>query len=57
MERRNVSFEQVKAKIEAKRNTEPMINPTHPNQYITVVKINDYPFAVPFVVMENGGCF
>ncbi len=35
MERRNVSFEQVKAKIEAKRNTEPMINPTHPNQYIT----------------------
>ncbi len=35
MERRNVSFEQVKAKIEAKRNTEPMINPTHQNQYIT----------------------
>jgi hypothetical protein len=34
-----------------------MINPTHQNQYITVVKINDYPFAVPFVVMENGGCF
>ena len=54
---RNVSFEQVKAEIEAKRNTEPMINPTHPNQYITVVKINDYPCVVPFVKMENGGWF
>lgn len=54
---RNVSFEQVKAEIEAKRNTEPMINPTHPNQYITVVKINDYPCVVPFVEMENGGWF
>lgn len=54
---RNVSFEQVKAEIEAKRNTEPMINPAHPNQYITVVKINDYPCVVPFVKMENGGWF
>jgi uncharacterized DUF497 family protein len=54
---RNVSFEQVKAEIDAHRNTNPVVNPVHPNQYITVVKINDYPCVVPFVEMENRGWF
>ena len=54
---RNVSFEQVKAEIEAHRNTDPVGNPAHKNQYITVVKIDDYPCVVPFVIMENGGWF
>lgn len=54
---RNVSFEQVKAEIEAHRNTEPAVNPAHPNQFFTVVKINDYPCVVPFVIGENGGWF
>lgn len=54
---RNVSFEQVKAEIEAHRNTDPVENPAHKNQYITVVKIDDYPCVVPFVIMENGGWF
>lgn len=54
---RNVSFEQVVEEINAGRNTEPAVNPAHPNQFITVVKINGYPCVVPFVVMENGGWF
>ena len=45
----NVSFEQAKEEIEKHRNTSPMVNHSHPNQYITVV--------VPFVDMENGGWF
>lgn len=53
----NVSFEQAKEEIEKHRNTSPMINHSHPNQYITVVNINGYPCVVPFVMMENGGWF
>lgn len=54
---RNVSFEQVVEEITAGRNTEPVVNPVHENQFITVVKINGYPCVVPFVIMENGGWF
>lgn len=54
---RNVSFEQVVEEIAAGRNTAPMVNPSHPNQYITVVKIDDYPCVVPFVKEENGDWF
>lgn len=54
---RNVSFEQVAMEIDSKRNSEPVVNPVHQNQFITVVKINDYPCVVPFVVEEDGGWF
>lgn len=54
---RNVSFEQVKAEIEAGRNTPPAVNPARPEQFITIVKINDYPCVVPFVRTESGGWF
>ncbi len=54
---RNVSFEQVAEEIECGRNSEPVVNPSHPNQFVTVVKINDYPCVVPFVVEDGGGWF
>ena len=54
---RNVSFEQVKAEIEKESFVGPISNPSHGNQKIIVVKINDYPCVVPFVVMENSGWF
>lgn len=54
---RNLSFEQVKAEIEAHRNTEPVMNPAHESQFITVVEIDGYPVAVPFVITENGDWF
>lgn len=54
---RNVSFEQVKAEIEAGRFIGPEENPSRENQMRIIVKINDYPCIVPFVEMENGGWF
>lgn len=54
---RDVSFEQVVEEIANYRNTEPEINPAHPHQFITFVKINDYPYAVPFVVDDEGNWF
>lgn len=54
---RNISFEQVVEEINAHRNTKPEVNPARPNQFITVVKINDYPCVVPFVIEENGDWF
>ncbi len=54
---RNVSFEQVLEEIEKGAFIGPEENPSRENQKRIIVKINDYPFAVPFVVMENGGWF
>ena len=47
----------MKAEIDAGRNTEPEVNPAHPYQFYTIVKLDGYPVFVPFVVMENGGWF
>ena len=52
-----MTFEQVVEEIEAGRNTEPQTNPAHPNQFITVVKINDYPCVVPFEKEPDGRWF
>lgn len=54
---RNISFEQVVEEINAHRNTKPETNSVHQNQFITVVKINNYPCVVPFVIEENGDWF
>lgn len=54
---RNICFEQVKTEIEAGRNLKPEINPAHPNQFMTVVNINGYPYSVPFVITEENGWF
>ena len=56
-ETRNASFEQVVEEIAEGRYTKPQANPAHPHQFITVVKINDYPCVVPFVQEEDGGWF
>lgn len=54
---RGICFEQIKAAIEEGRFIGPEINPSRENQMRIVVKIDDYPVAVPFVEMEDGGWF
>lgn len=54
---RNVSFEQVMEEIENGRFLGPENNPAREGQKRIIVKINSYPFVVPFVEMENGGWF
>ena len=50
-------FEQIQTEIEAKRYVGPEANPNHEGQYRVIVKIDDYPVAVPFVVTETGSWF
>ena len=47
---RNVSFEMVELELRQDRFIGPIKNKAHPNQYIIVVSLNDYPSIVPFVV-------
>lgn len=54
---RGICFEQVQAEIEAGRNTAPATNHAHEHQFLTVVKINDYPYVVPFVITDEKGWF
>ena len=54
---RNLSFERVKAEIDAGRFVGPEDNPSRPGQKRVVVRIDGYPVTVPFVVMEGGGWF
>ncbi len=56
---RNLSFEQVKAEIEAGRFVGPENNPAkdREGQKRILVKIDGYPVIVPFVVTEDGGWF
>ncbi|MBQ2465912.1 MAG: hypothetical protein II507_13150 [Treponema sp.] len=54
---RNVCFEQVKEKIAQGDFLGPEQNPSRENQMRIIVKLNDYPYAIPFVIMEDGGWF
>jgi uncharacterized DUF497 family protein len=54
---RAISFELVKEELEDGRFVGPEENPGHPGQMRVIVSIDGYPYAVPFVVMENGGWF
>lgn len=54
---RNVSFEQIAAEIKKGNFIGPEKNPARENQKRIIVKINDYPFAVPFVTTEKGNWF
>lgn len=54
---RGICFEQVLAEIKAGRNTAPVTNPAHEHQFLTVIKINGYPYAVPFVITADDGWF
>ena len=52
-----VSFEQVVAEISAGRFIGPEENPNHKNQKRIIVKIDEYPVVVPFVITEDGDWF
>lgn len=56
---RKISFEQVKTEIDAGRYLGPVdsLAKNREGQQIVIVSIDDYPVAVPFVIMENGGWF
>ena len=54
---RNVCFEQVREEIEKGAFIGPEKNPSRANQQRIIIKLNDYPYVVPLVVMENGGWF
>lgn len=52
-----VSFEQVVAEISAGRFIGPEENPNHEGQKRIIVKIDEYPVIVPFVITEDGDWF
>lgn len=54
---RNVCFEQVQEKIEAGDFKGLEVNSAKKNQMRIIIKLNGYPYVVPFVITENGGWF
>lgn len=54
---RNISFEQVVEEIKNNRFIGPEDNPTRKNQKRIIIKIENYPCIVPFVIEENGDWF
>lgn len=54
---RGVSFEDVVDAIIRQDYIGPEENPSRENQWIIIVRINDYPCVVPFVKDENGDWF
>lgn len=56
-ETREVCFEQVCVEVEKGAFIGPEENPTHKGQKRIIVKINGYPYIVPFVVTEEGNWF
>lgn len=54
---RKVSFEEVAEKIKNLDFIGPENNPSREGQKRIIVKINDYPCVVPFVLDENGDWF
>lgn len=49
-ETRGVSFEDVIVAVEKGRVEDDIINKTHPNQRMLVVRLKKYVYAVPYVV-------
>ena len=56
-ETRNVSFEEVLEEINKGSFIGPEENLTRKEQKRIIVKLNNYPFVVPFVETQNGGWF
>ena len=56
-ETRGVSFEQVLESIEKGDFVGPEINPARKEQMRLIVKIDDYPCVVPFVIEQDGNWF
>lgn len=50
---RNISFEQISAIILQKTYLDILENKARPNQQIFVVELNNYIYAVPFIIDEN----
>ena len=54
---RHICFEQVAEEIAENRFVGPEDNPAREGQLRIVVKVNGYPYVVPFVVEADGGWF
>ena len=54
---RNISFETVSEIILNKKYIDILENPARPEQNIFVVEINDYIYAVPFIIDKNSNIF
>ena len=50
---RNISFEQISAIILQKAYLDILENKARPNQQIFVVELNNYIYAIPFIIDEN----
>ena len=50
---RNISFEQVSEVILTNQYLDILEHPTKPEQKIFVIEINNYVYAVPFIIDEN----
>ena len=54
---RHICFEQIVEKIATGDFVGPEDNPARVGQYRIMVKINGYPYSVPFVIEDDGGWF
>ena len=54
---RHICFEQIVEKIKTGDFLGPEINPARLGQYRIIVYINDYQYAVPFVIDNEGNWF
>jgi len=50
---RNVSFEVISELILTNQYLDILEHPTKPSQKIFVIEVNDYVYAVPFIIDEN----
>ena len=50
---RNVSFEVISELILTNQYLDILEHPTKPRQKIFVIEVNDYVYAVPFIIDEN----
>ena len=54
---RHICFEQIVEKLSNGDFIGPEINPARDGQYRIIVYINEYPYAVPCVIDDEGNCF
>lgn len=50
---KNISFEQISEIILEEKVVDVLMHPKKDNQYIFVLEIHDYIFAVPFMIDDN----
>lgn len=54
---RNISFEEISELILEKRYLDILDHPNRSNQSIFIIELNDYIYAVPFIIDEDGNIF